>query len=107
MAAERDQGECDQRFRLVAGASLDGFWDFDVTGNVAHYSPRWQAIAGFEPYELAGDLVHWAGAGASGGSSSLRGGAEGAKSAQIEKGCAKSIRCATSMDRGAGWRCVG
>lgn len=30
-----------------------------MTGNVAHYSPRWQAIAGFEPRELAGDLAHW------------------------------------------------
>jgi PAS domain-containing protein len=49
MAAERDQGECEQRFRLAAGASLDGFWDFDVTGNVAHYSPRWQAMS---PKEL-------------------------------------------------------
>src|SRR5271169_3859787 len=59
MAAELVQEGCEQRFRLAVEASLDGFWDFDVARNTAHYSSRWQAIAGFEPCEYAGRLEHW------------------------------------------------
>jgi len=59
MAAELVQEGCEQRFRLAVEASLDGFWDFDVVRSTAHYSSRWQAIAGFEPCEYAGDLEHW------------------------------------------------
>ncbi len=59
MAAEPVQEGCEQRFRLAVEASLDGFWDFDVARNTAHYSSRWQAIAGFEPCEYAGGLEHW------------------------------------------------
>jgi diguanylate cyclase (GGDEF)-like protein/PAS domain S-box-containing protein len=61
MAAEPVREEDEQRFRLAVRASLDGFWEFDVAGNRAHYSPRWQAIAGFEPCEHEGDLEHWLG----------------------------------------------
>jgi diguanylate cyclase (GGDEF)-like protein/PAS domain S-box-containing protein len=50
-----------QRFRLAVEASLDGFWEFDVARSAAHFSPRWQAIAGFEPREHCGDLEHWLG----------------------------------------------
>jgi diguanylate cyclase (GGDEF)-like protein/PAS domain S-box-containing protein len=56
MMADENQEE---RFRLAIEASLDGFWDVDLTGKVAHFSSRWQAIAGFEPREHAGDLKHW------------------------------------------------
>jgi diguanylate cyclase (GGDEF)-like protein/PAS domain S-box-containing protein len=59
MAAKPDQGSCEQRFRLAVEATLDGFWQFDVAGNVAHFSQRWQAIAGFEPREYTGKLDHW------------------------------------------------
>jgi len=52
-------GESRQRFRLAAEASLDGFWEFDPTGKVAHFSARWQAIAGFEPREHSGPAEHW------------------------------------------------
>jgi diguanylate cyclase (GGDEF)-like protein/PAS domain S-box-containing protein len=56
MAGEQNQEE---RFRLAIEASLDGFWEFDVAATVAHYSPRWQAIAGFEPRDHSGSLDHW------------------------------------------------
>jgi len=56
MAGGQNQKE---RFRLAIEASLDGFWEFDVGGGVAHYSPRWQAIGGFEPREHSGSLEHW------------------------------------------------
>lgn len=56
MAGGQNQEE---RFRLAIEASLDGFWESDVGGGVAHYSPRWQAIGGFEPREHSGSLEHW------------------------------------------------
>ena len=56
MANENNQ---DERFRLAIEASLDGFWECDLTGSVAHFSPRWQAIAGFEPLNYSGGLEHW------------------------------------------------
>ena len=30
-----------------------------MSANMAHYSPRWQAIAGFEPREHTADWTHW------------------------------------------------
>jgi diguanylate cyclase (GGDEF)-like protein/PAS domain S-box-containing protein len=59
MGAEDVQGERDQRFRLAVEASLDGFWEVDLADNTAHFSARWQAIAGFEPREHTGELIHW------------------------------------------------
>jgi diguanylate cyclase (GGDEF)-like protein/PAS domain S-box-containing protein len=54
MAGEENQAE---RFRLAIEASLDGFWELDA--GAAHFSARWQAIAGFEPREHSGNLEHW------------------------------------------------
>jgi len=54
-----DQEDCVQRFRLAVQASLDGFWQFEPAANVAHYSERWQAIAGFEAREHTATLEHW------------------------------------------------
>jgi diguanylate cyclase (GGDEF)-like protein/PAS domain S-box-containing protein len=59
MAAKPVQEESEQQFQLALEASLDGFWDFDVAGNIAHYSSQWQAIAGFEPCAYAGEITHW------------------------------------------------
>lgn len=47
------------RFALALEASLDGFWEWDRAAGQTHYSPRWQAIAGFEPHEHVGTLEHW------------------------------------------------
>jgi len=61
MVTEPDQETCEQRFRLASEASLDGFWQFDLIANVAHFSPRWQTIAGFESREYTAGLDHWLG----------------------------------------------
>jgi diguanylate cyclase (GGDEF)-like protein/PAS domain S-box-containing protein len=47
------------RFSLALEASLDGFWEWDRAAGQTHYSPRWQAIAGFEPHEHVDTLEHW------------------------------------------------
>lgn len=49
----------EERFRLAAEASLDGFWQLEVDARVAHFSQRWQVIAGFEPSEHTATLEHW------------------------------------------------
>jgi len=56
MAGEQNQ---EKRFPLAIEASLDGFWELDLGTGAAHYSPRWQRIAGFEPREHSGSLQHW------------------------------------------------
>jgi diguanylate cyclase (GGDEF)-like protein len=59
MITEPDQQACEQRFCLAVEASLDGFWQFDLASNVAHFSQRWQVIAGFEPRAHSATLEHW------------------------------------------------
>ncbi|MBV8115730.1 MAG: EAL domain-containing protein [Silvibacterium sp.] len=59
MVTELDEKTSDQRFRLAVEASLDGFWQVELSANVAHFSQRWQAIAGFEPREHTATLEHW------------------------------------------------
>ena len=59
MVMRPDQEQCEHWFHLAVEASLDGFWQFDLAANVAHFSPRWQAIAGFERRELTATLEHW------------------------------------------------
>lgn len=59
MVNAADREGCEERFRLAAEASLDGFWQLDLAANVAHFSRRWQAIAGFEPREHTSTLDHW------------------------------------------------
>lgn len=59
MGTGPDQQGCEQGFRLAVEASLDGFWQLDLAANTAHFSQRWQAIAGFEPREHTATLEHW------------------------------------------------
>ncbi|MBV8632215.1 MAG: EAL domain-containing protein [Silvibacterium sp.] len=59
MPTQPDQLMCEQRFQLAVEASLDGFWQFEPAANLAHFSQRWQAIAGFEPRDHTSTLEHW------------------------------------------------
>lgn len=49
----------EQRFALATQVSLDGFWEFDLRSNMAHFSPQWQRIAGLAGEEFTGSLDHW------------------------------------------------
>jgi diguanylate cyclase (GGDEF)-like protein/PAS domain S-box-containing protein len=51
--------ENDCRFLLAAQASHDGFWDLELASGATHYSPRWQAIAGYSPSDHAAGIEHW------------------------------------------------
>lgn len=48
--------EKDGLLRLVAN---DGAWDFDAAGNRVEYSPRWCAMMGYEPGDLARSAPDW------------------------------------------------
>jgi diguanylate cyclase (GGDEF)-like protein/PAS domain S-box-containing protein len=67
-AAERHQASLERlkketaarnRYALVARATLDGVWDWDIRKNKVFYSHRWQHILGLPERELTGGLSHW------------------------------------------------
>ncbi len=48
-----------ERWLLVAGASLDGLFDFDLATGHVFYSPRWKAMLGYGPDELEPNHETW------------------------------------------------
>jgi diguanylate cyclase (GGDEF)-like protein/PAS domain S-box-containing protein len=47
------------RYALVARATLDGVWDWDIRKNKVFYSHRWQHILGLPEREFSAGLSHW------------------------------------------------
>jgi diguanylate cyclase (GGDEF)-like protein/PAS domain S-box-containing protein len=47
------------RYALVARATLDGVWDWDIANGTVYYSPRWQYILGLREEDLSATLAHW------------------------------------------------
>ncbi len=58
------RNSADRRLALALDAANDGWWDWDVAGRSAYFSPRWCTMLGFAPGEMdhatgtALDLVH-------------------------------------------------
>ena len=48
-----------ERWQLVIGANQDGLFDADLISGVTFYSPRWKAILGYAPDELAPTMDSW------------------------------------------------
>jgi PAS domain S-box-containing protein len=48
-----------QRYELVAEASNDGLWDWEITTGKLYNSPRWKATLGYEDDELQASLESW------------------------------------------------
>jgi PAS domain S-box-containing protein len=48
-----------ERWLLIASASLDGLFDFDLVTGKVFYSSRWKAIAGYGPDELDSTTETW------------------------------------------------
>jgi PAS domain S-box-containing protein len=42
------------RLNLALNAASDGLWDWDIQAGAIYYSPRWEAMLGYEP----GDIPH-------------------------------------------------
>jgi PAS domain S-box-containing protein len=49
-----------ERFALMAQASNDGFWDWDLLTNDVYYSPRWKDQLGYADDAIASTLSTWA-----------------------------------------------
>ena len=55
------EGEARDRYALVARATLDGVWDWDIRNDRVFYSPRWQRILGLEESDRTATVEHWTG----------------------------------------------
>src|SRR6202171_319832 len=51
--------ESEERYALAARGSNDGLWDWNLSGNVVHFSPRWKAMLGFQENEIGTSPEEW------------------------------------------------
>jgi PAS domain S-box-containing protein len=49
----------EERYALVAGASHDGLWDWDVSAGRVYYSPRWKSMLGYDEAEIGDTPGEW------------------------------------------------
>src|SRR6266550_4027877 len=51
--------ESEERYALAARGANDGLWDWNLSANVVHFSPRWKAMLGYQENEIGEDLKEW------------------------------------------------
>src|ERR1700737_1775508 len=51
--------ESEERYALAARGSNDGLWDWNLSANVVHFSPRWKAMLGFQENEIGTSPEEW------------------------------------------------
>jgi PAS domain S-box-containing protein len=59
MQAEERSRESEERYALAIRGANDGMWEWDLSTNRAHYSPRWKALLGYVEGELAPSSEEW------------------------------------------------
>ena len=48
-----------ERNRLMASATTDGFWDWNLKTDEVYFCPRWKAMIGYEDHELDNHFLTW------------------------------------------------
>ena len=51
--------ESEERYALAARGSNDGLWDWNLSANVVHFSPRWKAMSGYQESEIGTSPEEW------------------------------------------------
>jgi diguanylate cyclase (GGDEF)-like protein/PAS domain S-box-containing protein len=51
--------ESEERYALAIRGANDGLWDWNLTTNEVHWSPRWKAMLGYGPSEVGTSLDEW------------------------------------------------
>jgi PAS domain S-box-containing protein/diguanylate cyclase (GGDEF)-like protein len=49
----------EERYALVAQATDDGLWDWDVSAGTVYYSPRWKSMLGYAQAEIGASPADW------------------------------------------------
>src|SRR6202048_85630 len=51
--------ESEERYALAARGSNDGLWDWNLSGNVVHFSLRWKTMLGYQESEIGTSPEEW------------------------------------------------
>src|SRR4030088_2757702 len=51
--------ESEERYALAARGSNDGLWDWNLSANIVHVSPRWMAMLGYQEGEIGDRPEEW------------------------------------------------
>jgi len=57
--AEDALRQSEEQLSLVIDASTDGFWDWDIAGGQAYFSPRYYTMLGYTPGAFDGSYESW------------------------------------------------